>query len=215
MARRHKIDERSLGRSDRKSSRSIGGTVLSRRVPINFEFFHIFASKGEFDFPQVNLIGLLLASLFLLSSAQASNEGSNWPQWRGPDSQGISAEKGLPIEWDTEKNIVWKTPIAGRGHSSPIVWNNRIFLTTSLEGSVVPGAKAVKHMQGNEEFVHPDSMGADRSYTLKLPGSRLRRNPLGENGLQRNPVRQSPQEEYLCFTNTGYRWPLRFCFLRF
>jgi outer membrane protein assembly factor BamB len=153
---------------DRKPSRSIGGSVLSRRVPINFEFFHSFASKGEFDFLQVNLIGLLLASLFLPSSAQASNEGSNWPQWRGPDSQGISAEKGLPTEWDTEKNIMWKTPIAGRGHSSPIVWNNRIFLTTSLEGSVVPGAKAVKHMQGNEEFVHPDSMGADRSYTLKL-----------------------------------------------
>src|SRR5262249_9246335 len=168
MARRNETDEPSLERSDRRSLRIIRGRMLSRRVPISFEFFRGFPSRGEFDFPQVDPIGLLLVTLFLLSSAQASNEGSNWPQWRGPDSQGISAEKGLPIEWDTEKNIVWKTPIVGRGHSSPIVWDSRIFLTTSLEGSVVPGAKAVKHWQGNEEFVHPDSVGADRSYSLKL-----------------------------------------------
>jgi outer membrane protein assembly factor BamB len=105
--------------------------------------------------------------IFYLSAVKAFTD-SNWPQWRGPDSQGISPERGLSIEWSPEKNIEWKTPITGRGHSSPIVWADRIFLTTSIEGQVVPGAKAVTHMEGKEVFLHPDSVGADRSYTLKL-----------------------------------------------
>jgi outer membrane protein assembly factor BamB len=85
-----------------------------------------------------------------------------------PDGQGISPERDLPIEWSADKNIAWKAPIAGRGHSSPIVWESKIFLTTSIEGPLAPGAKAVKHMDGKEEFLHPDSVGADHSYTLKL-----------------------------------------------
>ena len=93
---------------------------------------------------------------------------ANWPQWRGPDGSGISNEKNLPAEWTPGKNIRWKTPIAGRGHSSPIVWGNRIFLTTAIEGELVPGAKAVKHMDGDKEFIHPDSVGADHKHTFKV-----------------------------------------------
>jgi hypothetical protein len=59
---------------------------------------------------------------------------ANWPQWRGPQGQGISNEKGLPTEWSATRNVLWKTPIAGRGHSSPIIWGDRIFLTTAIEG---------------------------------------------------------------------------------
>ncbi|HEY5445205.1 MAG TPA: PQQ-binding-like beta-propeller repeat protein, partial [Pyrinomonadaceae bacterium] len=58
--------------------------------------------------------------------------------------------------------------IPGRGHSSPIVWGNRIFLTTAIEGEVVPGAKAVKHMDGDKEFIHPDSVGADHKHQFKV-----------------------------------------------
>jgi hypothetical protein len=108
----------------------------------------------------LTMIFYLFFRLFCLSAVEASSSDSNWPQWRGPDSQGISPEKDLPVEWSVDKNIEWKTPIAGRGHSSPIVWENKIFLTTSIEGPVVPGAKAVKHMQDKEEFLHPDSVGA-------------------------------------------------------
>ena len=93
----------------------------------------------------------------------------NWPQWRGPDGSGISNEKNLPSEWSPTRNIKWKTPIDGRSHSSPIVWGNRVFLTTAIEGPVVPGAKAVKHVvEGDKEFLHPDSVGADRKHTFKV-----------------------------------------------
>ena len=110
----------------------------------------------------------LLSTVMLLNSTAGSSAAPNWPQWRGPGGQGISTEKNLPTEWSATKNIKWKTPIAGRGHSSPIVWGNRIFLTTAIEGAIVPGAKAVKHMDGDKEFLHPDSVGADHKHTFKV-----------------------------------------------
>ncbi|HEY7785745.1 MAG TPA: PQQ-binding-like beta-propeller repeat protein [Pyrinomonadaceae bacterium] len=113
----------------------------------------------------IALVLTLLSTIVLVESASFA---SNWPQWRGPAGSGISDEKNLPTQWSTAKNIKWKTPIAGRAHSSPIVWGNRIFLTTAIEGDVVPGAKAVKHMMGDKEFLHPDSIGADKKHTFKV-----------------------------------------------
>ena len=104
-----------------------------------------------------------------LSFVSEKVHAGNWPQWRGPDGSGISTETNLPSEWSPTKNIKWKTAIEGRSHSSPIVWGNRVFLTTAVEGEVVPGAKAVKHtIEGDKEFVHPDSVGADRKHTFKV-----------------------------------------------
>jgi outer membrane protein assembly factor BamB len=108
-----------------------------------------------------------LIALSVISSAAAAR-GSNWPQWRGPASQGVSEEKGLPSEWGDKKNVAWKTPIPGNGHSSPIVWGNRIFLTTAVEGPVVEGHQVYKHILGGKEFKHPDWAGSDHSYTFKV-----------------------------------------------
>ena len=114
------------------------------------------------------IIGISLAVAGLSSFANSAAAG-NWPQWRGPDGSGISNEKNLPAEWSPTKNIKWKTAIDGRAHSSPIVWGNRIFLTTAVEGDAVPGAKAVKHtVEGGKEFLHPDSVGADKKHTFKV-----------------------------------------------
>jgi outer membrane protein assembly factor BamB len=115
----------------------------------------------------VLIVGIVLAVLFSGLSAGAAT-GTNWPAWRGPSGQGISEEKNLPKEWSATKNIKWKTPIAGRGHSSPIVWGNKIFLTTAIEGDIVPGAKAVTHIDEGKEYLHPDSVGADRKHTFKV-----------------------------------------------
>jgi len=72
---------------------------------------------------------LLLALSLLVPLARAEN----WPQFRGPTGQGLSTETNLPTEWSATKNVAWKTPIPGEGWSSPIVWDNRIFLTTALQ----------------------------------------------------------------------------------
>ena len=56
----------------------------------------------------------------------------NWPGWRGPGGDGISTEKGIPIRWSSTRNIAWKVAIPGEGHSSPIIWSDKVFLTSSL-----------------------------------------------------------------------------------
>lgn len=106
------------------------------------------------------------AALALVCSVAISAE--NWPMWRGPGSQGISKETQLPEDWSPEKNVAWKVEVPGRGHSAPVVWNDRIFLTTAIEGNEVPGAKAVPHMDAGKPFLHPDAMGANRKHTYKV-----------------------------------------------
>jgi outer membrane protein assembly factor BamB len=71
----------------------------------------------------------ILISILLFSATVLAE---NWPGWRGPSGDGISLEKNIPTKWSATANIAWKKAIHGEGHSSPIIWNNRVFLTTSL-----------------------------------------------------------------------------------
>jgi outer membrane protein assembly factor BamB len=111
-----------------------------------------------------------LLTLTLLNSNAVASSGPNWPQWRGPDGQGVSTETGLPTEWSAVDNVKWKTEIAGRGHSSPIVWGKKIFVTTALDGEAIPGRTAgVTHkMSDGSTFVHPDAVGANLKHTFKV-----------------------------------------------
>jgi outer membrane protein assembly factor BamB len=70
------------------------------------------------------VLSLLMAPAVLLAQ---------WPQFRGPTGQGTSDAKGLPLNWSESENIVWKTPIHGRAWSSPVILNDRIWLTTATE----------------------------------------------------------------------------------
>lgn len=56
-----------------------------------------------------------------------------WPQWRGPRADGSSTETHVPLRWSATSNVAWKTPIPGKGHSSPVVHGDHVFLTTCLE----------------------------------------------------------------------------------
>ncbi len=56
----------------------------------------------------------------------------NWPGWRGQSGDGISTEKGIPTKWSSTENIAWRIAIPGEGHSSPIIWGDKVFLTSSL-----------------------------------------------------------------------------------
>lgn len=57
-----------------------------------------------------------------------------WPRWRGPSGQGVVTGTGYVDTWSATQNVLWKTPVPGRGNSSPIVWGDHIFLTTAYEG---------------------------------------------------------------------------------
>ncbi|HEX6976347.1 MAG TPA: PQQ-binding-like beta-propeller repeat protein [Vicinamibacterales bacterium] len=106
----------------------------------------------------------------VLVSAAPDTPDANWPQWRGPAGLGLSAGTRYAEEWTPEKNIAWKTEVPGRGLSSPVVWGDRVFLTTSIEGELVPGRTAPDHLGFDLKpgYLHPDSVGVDHKNTLKV-----------------------------------------------
>jgi outer membrane protein assembly factor BamB len=57
-----------------------------------------------------------------------------WPRWRGPSGQGTASGAGFPDAWSATENVRWKVPVPGLGNSSPVVWGDRIFLTTAEQG---------------------------------------------------------------------------------
>lgn len=79
-------------------------------------------------------VALAIASLALLSHPEATAE--EWPSFRGPGAGGVAHDQGLPTEWDTKsgRNVLFKTAVPGLGHSSPVVWGDRVFLTTAVGG---------------------------------------------------------------------------------
>ena len=88
----------------------------------------------------------VLAACCLPFTVVAANEinGSasgehHWPQWRGPLGTGVAPHANPPVVWSESQNIRWKTPLAGNGHSTPIVWGNRVFITAAIPyGDALP-----------------------------------------------------------------------------
>ena len=75
----------------------------------------------------------LIVCFLLCSLGLASAQAENWPQWRGAKLDGISGEKGLPTKWSKTENVLWRLPLPGQAGATPVVWGERIFLT-SIEG---------------------------------------------------------------------------------
>jgi outer membrane protein assembly factor BamB len=75
----------------------------------------------------------LSATLLIAFAAVAAVDGENWPQWRGPQLNGVSGEKGLPITWTPTENIAWKLAMPSRSGATPIIWNDTIFLNVALQ----------------------------------------------------------------------------------
>jgi len=63
----------------------------------------------------------------------ASAWAGEWPGWRGPRGDGVSGETNVPVRWSSTENVAWKVPIPGVGHSSPVIWGDRVFVTTYIE----------------------------------------------------------------------------------
>jgi outer membrane protein assembly factor BamB len=81
----------------------------------------------------------LLLLLTLLMLASAADGPGDWPCWRGPDNDGM-ARGDAPLHWSDTEHIKWKAEIPGRGHSSPVIWGDKVFLTTAVPTGVVPPA---------------------------------------------------------------------------
>ncbi len=118
---------------------------------------------------------LFLFATLLISAAVAPAE--NWPQFRGPTHQGNSTEISVPLHWSATSNVLWKAPIPGESWSSPIVWNDRVFLTTATDNGQtcrVLGldAKSGKPLWNKEVFQQvPRRKEGRNTYATPTPAS--------------------------------------------
>ena len=84
---------------------------------------------------------LLFAAASLLQGTP--QEAGNWPQWRGPNANGLMPDAKPPVEWSESRNVKWKVKLPGSGASTPIVWEDRIFILTAVDTKRTPeGGKA-------------------------------------------------------------------------
>jgi outer membrane protein assembly factor BamB len=115
----------------------------------------------------------LLVSLLLAAAATA---GENWPQFRGPQANGHTDSRGLPLKWSDKENVVWKTPIHDHGWSSPVIWKDAIWVTTATSDGEHAFAVCVDRESG--KIVHdvkvfdtekPEHVASSNSYASPTP----------------------------------------------
>jgi outer membrane protein assembly factor BamB len=83
--------------------------------------------------PALRLIELMwLAAATAAAAADVAGGEQDWPQWRGPLGTGAAIDADPPVEWGVDQNIRWRTALPGKGHATPIVWGDSLFLTTAM-----------------------------------------------------------------------------------
>lgn len=137
-----------------------------------------------------------------LVSAKVAAKNSEWNRFRGPSGMGTSDAKGLPLNWSTDENLVWKIPLPGPGASSPIVFQDRIYLTC-YTGFFIPGESG-----GSQEYLKRHLIAVrrsdggviwDQAIAAKLPEEdRIR-----DHGFAANTPAVDDERIYAFFGKTG------------
>ena len=92
------------------------------------------------------LLGVLMLGVTLPCFAE------NWPCFRGPTGQGVSSERNLPLTWGLQENLAWRVDIPGVGWSSPVVWGDRVFLTSASADGTSYHVLCIDRDRGRFEF---------------------------------------------------------------
>ena len=105
-------------------------------------------------------------SLCLCLCFAAVTQAQNWPAFRGANASGVADSRPTPTAWDAEKsaNILWKTPIPGLAHSSPVVWGDRVFITTAISSD--PNTVFRHGLYGDVDSAKDESKHTWRVYCL-------------------------------------------------
>lgn len=140
-----------------------------------------------------NLLGLAFACA-LPSAALAQN----WPSFRGANASGVADGQDPPATWDagTGKNLAWKTPIPGLGHSSPVVWGRRLFLTTAVSSD--PHAIFKPGLDGSVDYRTDVSPQEWRVYSLDTHTGKILWERVAHAGVPR--IKRHPKSSHASAT---------------
>ena len=121
----------------------------------------------------------IFGALALLAAVPLT--GEDWPQFRGPGGEGHSSEKGLPLQWSESQNILWKTPVAGRGWSSPVVAGGRVWLTTAIERQGRGSLRVLAYdVQSGREVINVEVFSVSSAYLKNAKNSLASPTPIVE-----------------------------------
>ena len=111
----------------------------------------------------------------------------NWPQFRGPNASGVSANTNLPDKWSATENVAWKTDLPGRSWSSPIVWGDHVFLTAVVNSSESDLPKKGLYLGGNRPEP-PKSEHQWKVLCLDLATGKVRWEKMVHQGAPQTPI---------------------------
>src|SRR5437762_3568490 len=115
----------------------------------------------------------IICAVALAGRAADPNPGVDWPSFRGMRAAGVADGFPTPVTWDAaaNQNVRWKTPIAGLGHSSPIIWGDRLCVTTAVSGK--PDAGLKPGLYGDVTSVNDDTVHTWKLVCLDKKTGRL------------------------------------------
>ena len=116
----------------------------------------------------------LLAPLVLLAPLAASTP-TGWPAFRGPEGNGLSRETGVPVRWSTTAHVRWVVDVPGRGWSSPIVWNGRVYVTSAISGK--PFKQPTPGLYGNDYIAELRKQGLPDDEVMRRVNARDNEGP--------------------------------------
>jgi len=117
---------------------------------------------------------LLILCFFIVNSSFGQalkisvDEQNNWAQWRGPWATGIANDGNPPIEWSEEKNISWKVEIPGKGHATPIIWGDQIFIATAIPTDITVNTNKSEEDEEESGRRGPPSNSTDKIHEFSL-----------------------------------------------
>ena len=136
--------------------------------------------KTNLILPIVSIPILLAAAIVPAASAAPTDSSKNWPQWRGPLANGIAPQGNPPTTWSETENVKWKVKIPGRGMSTPIVWDNQVFIQTAIPtGKKIEPPAEEKKAAAN---LSPNVFGQAQPPADVPPQNGQRRRPPGGGG---------------------------------
>ena len=105
------------------------------------------------------IVGVTVMLLVFASIGFAEAE-ENWPQWRGPNQNGVSLAQNLPTTWSQSENLVWKTPLPSWSGGTPVIWGDRVFVTSPTKGEAKPAPPP--QIERSQDFVNRNEPRLDR-----------------------------------------------------